>query len=104
MSDFSTEHFGDPDDVLVARTIATVNRLLPGWADDVRASAVTRWAPALVASEVGTYAGLVDFHAHTDPHARIQLAGDYHAQTSVNASVAAGARAAEQLTTVLELA
>jgi oxygen-dependent protoporphyrinogen oxidase len=104
MSDYSTKHFGDPDDVLVARTIATVNRLLPGWADDVRASAVTRWSPALVASEVGTYAGLVDFHAHTDQDSRIQLAGDYHAQTSVNASVAAGARAAERLTTVLGLA
>lgn len=30
--------------------------------------------------------------------------GDYHAQTSVNASVAAGARAAERLTDVLGLA
>jgi oxygen-dependent protoporphyrinogen oxidase len=104
MHDWSAAHFGDSDDSVVAHTVATVNRLLPGWADDVRASAVTRWRHALVASEVGTYAGLVDFNAHTDAHSRIALAGDYHAQCSVNASVAAGARAAEQLTGVLGLA
>jgi protoporphyrinogen/coproporphyrinogen III oxidase len=101
MSDWSADHFGDDDAALVAHTRDTVNRLLPGWADDVRASAVTRWRPALVASEVGTYAGLVDFHAHTDPRSRVQLAGDYHAQTSVNASVAAGTRAAERLADLL---
>jgi oxygen-dependent protoporphyrinogen oxidase len=104
MSDWSAAHFGDSDESLVAHTVATVNRLLPGWADDVRASAVARWRPALVASEVGSYAGLVDFHQHTDPRARIALAGDYHAQCSVNASVAAGSRAAEQLTELLGLA
>ncbi len=103
MSDFSAAHFGDDDEALIAHTVATVNRLLPGWASDVRASAVTRWRHALVASEVGTYAGLIDFRAHTDDASRIQLAGDYHAQTSVNASVAAGARAAEALTGILAL-
>ncbi|WP_445181731.1 protoporphyrinogen/coproporphyrinogen oxidase [Pseudonocardia sp. Cha107L01] len=103
MSSWSERHLGDTDEEIVAVTRATINRLLPGWADDVRASVVSRWRPALVASEVGTYAGLVDFHAHTDPAARIQLAGDYHAQTSVNASVAAGAQAAERLINTLHL-
>lgn len=103
MTDWSTAHFGDSDESVVAHTVATVNRLLPGWAEDVRASVVTRWRHALVASEVGTYAGLVDFNDHTDTRARIALAGDYHAQCSVNASVAAGARAAEQLSGVLGL-
>lgn len=101
MTDWSTRHYGDPDDEVVAATRATINRLLPGWADRVRASHVARWSPALVASEVGTYAGLVDFHAHVDPAARIQLAGDYHAQTSVNASIAAGERAAADLARTL---
>jgi predicted NAD/FAD-dependent oxidoreductase len=103
MSSWSERHLGDSDEEIVAVTRATINRLLPGWADDVRASVVSRWRPALVASEVGTYAGLVDFHAHTDPAARIQLAGDYHAQTSVNASVAAGTQAAERLINTLHL-
>jgi oxygen-dependent protoporphyrinogen oxidase len=97
MSEWSGRHLGDSDDELVAHTRATINRLRPGWAEDVRAAHVARWHPALVASRVGTYAGLVDFHAHTDPAARIQLAGDFHAQSSVNASIAAGERAAHAL-------
>jgi oxygen-dependent protoporphyrinogen oxidase len=98
MSEWSSRHLADSDDELVAHTRATINRLRPGWAEDVRAAHVARWHPALVASRVGSYAGLVDFHAHTDPRSRIQLAGDYHAQTSVNASIAAGERAARALT------
>lgn len=101
MSEWSKRHLDDPDERIVALTRDTINELLPGWARDVRASVVSRWDPGLVASRVGTYAGLVDFHAHTDPAARIQLAGDYHAQTSVNASVAAGERAAKALSELL---
>jgi oxygen-dependent protoporphyrinogen oxidase len=103
MTEWSERHFGDSDEEITSVTRTTINRLLPGWADDVRTSVVSRWQPALVASRVGTYAGLVDFHAHTDPAGRIQLAGDYHAQTSVNASVAAGERAAQALTGSLGL-
>jgi oxygen-dependent protoporphyrinogen oxidase len=104
MNDWSERHLADSDQEIVTATRTTINRLLPGWAEDVRTSVVSRWQPALVASRVGTYAGLVDFHAHTDSASRIQLAGDYHAQTSVNASVAAGERAAQALTASLGLA
>ena len=97
MSEWSSRHLADSDDELVAHTRATINRLRPGWAEDVRAAHVARWHPALAASRVGSYAGLVDFHAHTDARSRIQLAGDYHAQSSVNASIAAGERAAHVL-------
>jgi oxygen-dependent protoporphyrinogen oxidase len=97
MTDWSRQHLSDSDSELVALTRATINRLLPGWADDVRTSNVARWSPALVASRVGTYAELADFHAQSDPAAAIQLAGDFHAQTSVNASIAAGERAAIDL-------
>jgi hypothetical protein len=58
---------------------------------------VTRWAPALVASRPGSYRQLADFQRRCDPTDRIQLAGDYLAQTSVNASVASGERAADRL-------
>lgn len=103
MSGWSERHLADSDEDLVALTRQTLGRLFPGWADDVRASAVARWKPAVVASRVGTYAELVEFHARVDPRSRIQLAGDYHAQTSVNASVAAGAQAAERLAATLLL-
>jgi oxygen-dependent protoporphyrinogen oxidase len=49
----------------------------------------------------GTYEGLGRFVARVDPRARVQLAGDYLAQSSVNASVAAGARAADRLAAIL---
>lgn len=103
MTDWSTRHLGDPDAEIVEHTRATIERLFPGWARTVRTSVVSRWPEALVASRVGTYRGLADFHAHTDPSARVQLAGDYHAQTSVNASLTAGERAAARLATTLNL-
>lgn len=102
MSDWSAAHRDATDDELVALTRTALEGLLPGWAADVRAHAVGRWSPALVASEVGTYRDLAAFHAADDPGSRIRLAGDYHAQTSVEASVAAGARAAREVGTLLD--
>jgi oxygen-dependent protoporphyrinogen oxidase len=101
MSDWSAAHWDDPDDTLVRETEERINRLLPGWADEVRATHVTRWRPALVASRPGTYRDLVAFQQRSDPAVRVQLAGDYLAQSSVNAAVASGERAAERLIAIL---
>lgn len=103
MSDWSRAHMDDSEEDLVALTVDTINRHLPGWADSVETTLVTRWQEALVASRPGTYAGLVDFQAANDPNARVQLAGDYLAQASVNASIASGERTAERLKAVLSL-
>jgi oxygen-dependent protoporphyrinogen oxidase len=97
MTAWSTEHWDDDDDALVAMTAGLVDRHLPGWADSLEESVVTRWAPALVASRPGTYRDLAGFHRHGDPADPIQLAGDYLARSSVNAAVRAGERAAERL-------
>jgi oxygen-dependent protoporphyrinogen oxidase len=97
MNDWSLDHWGDDDEKLVGTTSELIDRHFPGWADDVEATVVTRWAPALVASRPGNYRNLADFQGRCDPSDRIQLAGDYLAQTSVNASVASGERAAERL-------
>ena len=101
MEGWSREHWGDSDEQLVARTAEAINGLLPGWADGVEASAVARWDPSLVVATPGTYEGLGHFVARVDPRARVQLAGDYLAQSSVNASVAAGRRAADRLAAIL---
>jgi protoporphyrinogen oxidase len=101
MSEWSRAHLDDSDEALVAIAREKLGKHFPGWADTVETSLVTRWEQALVASRVGTYAGLVDFQRATDPRARIQLAGDYQAQASVNAAVAAGERAAERLAALL---
>lgn len=100
--EWSQHHWGDTDQELVALTRSAVNELLPGWADDVQASEVTRWSPALVASRPGTFAELGEFASRCRQDRRIQLAGDYHAQTSINASVGAGQRAAADITSLLQ--
>jgi protoporphyrinogen/coproporphyrinogen III oxidase len=101
MREWSRQHWHDDDATLVELTVQAVNELRKGWADDVRASHVARWSPAVVASRPGTFVGLRDFAARSRYDRRIQLAGDYHAQTSVNASVAAGEGAAARVTALL---
>jgi len=101
MREWSRQHWHDDDATLVDLSVQAVNELREGWADDVRASHVTRWSPAVVASRPGTFVGLRDFAARSRYDRRIQLAGDYHAQTSVNASVAAGEGAAARVTALL---
>jgi oxygen-dependent protoporphyrinogen oxidase len=101
MERWSQEHWADSDDEIVGRTAEVINSLLPGWANDVETSVVARWDPSLVVATLGTYERLGQFVRRIDPRARIQLAGDYLAQSSVNASVAAGKTAADRLATVL---
>lgn len=101
MEGWSRKHWGDGDEQLVERTAEAINGLLPGWADAVETSVVSRWDPSLVVAAPGTYERLAQFVARVDPGARVQLAGDYLAQSSVNASVAAGKRAAERLAAIL---
>ena len=97
MSDWSEQHWNKSDSELTQMTVETINRLFPGLANKLETSVVTRWQPALVAATPGVYRGLVDFANASDPSARVQLAGDYLAQTSVNSSVASGERAAENI-------
>jgi oxygen-dependent protoporphyrinogen oxidase len=101
MEAWSRQHWHDSDDDIVAATAARINGLLPGWADGVEATVVSRWDPSLVVATPGTYRRLGDFTRRVDPNARIQLAGDYLAQSSVNASVVAGQQAANRLARVL---
>jgi oxygen-dependent protoporphyrinogen oxidase len=101
MTEWSRKHALDSDDELRSLTTAALERLFPGWPVQVETSVVTRWDPAVVASRVGTFAGLAAFVRATDPTDRVQLAGDFHAQSSVNASIAAGELAAARLINVL---
>ena len=54
MEAWSRDHWRDSDDEVVAATVERINRLLPGWADGVEASAVARWDPSLVVATPGT--------------------------------------------------
>ncbi len=101
MDEWSRKHWNDPDAQIIVETRRAVDDLFSGWADEVQEALVSRWSPALVASRPGTFAGLRQFAAQSQHDRRIQLAGDYHAQTSINASVGAGQRAAADLARIL---
>lgn len=101
MDEWSRRHWDCDDTEIVAETRCVVDDLFPGWADDIAEVLVSRWSPGLVASRPGTFAGLRQFAAQSRRDHRVQLAGDYHAQTSINASVGAGQRAAADLARIL---
>lgn len=101
MSAWSQEHWDDSDTEIVDQTAATIRRIFPDWPLEVQAFDVARWESAMVASRPGTFLGLRIFALRSMRDRRIQVAGDFLAQTSVNASVAAGeTMAARTLTAV----
>jgi oxygen-dependent protoporphyrinogen oxidase len=99
---WSAELAGKDDDVIVKEVLEAADRVLPGVSSDLEFATVHRWDPMLMQSYPGYYRGL---RAFTETSARldrrIQLAGDYFCQGSVNAATAAGERAARDLATAL---
>jgi oxygen-dependent protoporphyrinogen oxidase len=98
---WSREHWADTDQQLVDLTVEAINQLRSGWVIDVEATAVARWDPGFVVATPGTSRRLREFTSRVDPTARIQLAGDYLSQSSVNASVTAGQVAANRVAVAL---
>lgn len=90
MTDWSRQHLDDEDDDHVSRTLETLARHFPSWPLEVVTSVVARWDPAMVASRPGTFRGLAAYTALSRADRRIQVAGDFLSQTTVDASVAAG--------------
>lgn len=101
MTDWSRRHWEDTDDELVGHTVDQLRALFPSWPVDPAAAAVGRWPHAMVASRVGTFAGLAAVTRQARHDRRVQLAGDFLAQTSINASVAAGETMATRLLSFL---
>ncbi|HIT73990.1 MAG TPA: FAD-dependent oxidoreductase [Candidatus Avipropionibacterium avicola] len=101
MSDWSHRHFDDSDEALVEATVDTLASLFLHWSVEPAAWAVGRWPEAMVASRVGTFAGLRAVARVARSDRRVHLAGDFGAQTSVNTSVGAGESAAHRLIEVL---
>jgi oxygen-dependent protoporphyrinogen oxidase len=85
------------DAAIVEEAVPAIDRILPGVAESVEFTHVTRWRPAVVMSRPGTYRDLARFTAATDPSARVQLCGDYLSASTTNASLCSGERAAERI-------
>ena len=98
-----TAQLWDKDDqVIVEEVMAAADTVLPGVRDDLEFATVHRWNPMLMQSYPGYYRGLRTFVERGRAlDRRIQLAGDYFCQGSVNAATASGERAARDLHAVL---
>jgi oxygen-dependent protoporphyrinogen oxidase len=94
---WADEQWDRSDRDIVDAAIPAIDRLLPGVANSVEFTHVTRWRPAVVMSRPGTYRDLARFSAATDTSSRVQLCGDYLSASTTNASLCSGERAAERL-------
>lgn len=87
-----------PDAEIVHEVMAATESVLPGASADLEFATVHRWDPMVLKSWPGYYRELRTFVERCNAlDRRIQLAGDYFCQSSINAATAAGERAARDL-------
>ncbi|MET8829514.1 NAD(P)/FAD-dependent oxidoreductase [Streptomyces sp. NPDC004610] len=93
------------DDKVIDDSLIAVGEVLPGLAAHIaehrEMAAVQRWDRAVLARPAGGYHALARFTGGLDPQAPIQLAGDYFAYSTTNASLATGEEAARRVISAL---
>ena len=92
------------DEELLAEVVPKVERLLPGFAEDIEFSEIDRWEPCTPVSISGVHALIAELDRLADPDDPIQLAGDYTSFATVNGCVVSGESAAGRLAAAIELA
>jgi protoporphyrinogen/coproporphyrinogen III oxidase len=85
------------DDQVIAEATALVDRVLPGAAAAAEFAVLDRWAPSIPVSRTGIHRLSAELHRLSDPHDRVQLAGDFASIATVNACVVSGETAARRL-------
>ena len=103
-AEWADRHWDADDDTVAAVAVAGMETVFPGLGNDVRFTRVSRWDPALLLSQAGTYQALRRFHEACDPAERIQFAGDYFGGNSTNAALCSGERAATRVLAALQSA
>jgi len=86
------------DEELLAEMVPALESVIPGFADSIEFSEITRWIPGALRSHPGQHRLIAEIDARIDPHSRVQLAGDYLTIPSINGSVICGETAAKRLT------
>lgn len=86
------------DDLVIAEATALVDRVFPGVAGGAEFAVLDRWAPSIPVSRTGIHRLGAELHRLSDPHDRVQLAGDFASIATVNACVVSGEAAARRLT------
>jgi oxygen-dependent protoporphyrinogen oxidase len=95
-TEWSTRHYEDDDESICAQALAAAERFMPGVADTVEFSSVSRWAQQY--PPVGHYAGLGEWGARTLARDRtVQLCGEFAATPHLATATASGERAARAL-------
>ena len=99
---WSDQLVSQPDELITKHLVDEAEEILPGLADLIKFSHVTRVAPAVMNSRPGYWTAMGAFRARRAPRdRRIQLAGDYFCTSSVDAASASGERAAGDLLAAL---
>jgi oxygen-dependent protoporphyrinogen oxidase len=83
-----------PDDVVFADAIARIERIIPGFSGMIELRHIERWRHAATITEPGQCVKLAGFEADQRPGAKVILASDLFAPSSVNTCVTQGERAA----------
>ncbi|MEU0687811.1 protoporphyrinogen/coproporphyrinogen oxidase [Streptomyces uncialis] len=102
---WSTARITLDDDTVIEDSLTAVNEVLPELAAHIgeqrEMAAVQRWDRAVLARPAGGYRDLARFTSSLDPRSPIQLAGDYFAYSTTNASLATGQTAAQRVNALL---
>jgi oxygen-dependent protoporphyrinogen oxidase len=92
------EQLIDEDDDTVERNMLTaLDKLIPGVADTVDYTHISRWNEVIVYSRPGLYKELGAFLRRQPEHSRIQLAGVFRSSSNLCTATVAGERAAAEL-------
>ncbi|MEH0421463.1 protoporphyrinogen/coproporphyrinogen oxidase [Streptomyces sp. B21-083] len=94
---YARKNTGRSDKDLIPEMIRDMERLIPGFADDLEFAEIERWDTATNARCVGFYRTVAELRSSADPDAIVQLAGDYLGISGTNSSAEAGERAAKSL-------
>jgi oxygen-dependent protoporphyrinogen oxidase len=95
-TEWSERHFDDDEDRVVDAAIGAAAQFLPGIAEHVQFTTVSRWGQQY--PPVGHYAALGEFGARSEAADRtVQLCGEYLSTPHMSAATGAGERAAAAL-------
>jgi oxygen-dependent protoporphyrinogen oxidase len=90
--------YDEPDDVVAKTLIEAAEPAVPGLADSVLWTYVSRKHPCVMQSRPGYWTAMREFRAQgAVQDRRVRLAGDYFCASNVNTASVAGERAAREL-------
>ena len=94
---WSSRHFDDDDETLLAAMLPSMRKVVPDLDDMIEFVQIERWRPATLLSQPGMYRKIAELVRLIDPADPIQLAGDYFGPPSVESAVVSVEAAVKRL-------